>query len=308
MSLSNGRKRASGFDFTTKARLAFLASYVLGKTLFLLKEVREPRARLLLYEAVYSFCRLLGRAPLSMRRLQIDHVSTRMGEFHVRPGTIDAACVSPGFERQDMLRLLVVIKQRLDRGLRVLFLDVGADIGTYAVSIGNAFRGRYFTVVAYEPSASSYALLDSNIALNGLKGMTILRNLALSDVATPLGVLHFNPEEPGSSGLRWDLVSGAQRECVAVTTLNQEALVIPAYAAADVLCLKLDVEGAEKNVLAAADECFAAADEVILLVEDFVDASIIEYLESNGWTFEAKLTPYNSFWRWTRNACLGAAL
>ena len=34
-----------------------------------------------------------------------------------------------------------------------------------------------------------------------------------------------------------------------------------------------------------------------LMVEDFIDTSIIEYLEGNGWEFRAKKTDYNSWWK-----------
>ena len=60
--------------------------------------------------------------------------------------------------------------------------------------------------------------------------------------------------------------------------------------------LKLDVEGSEIPVLDGARATLAAAEEVLLLVEDFIDDSVVDYLKESGWSFDDKLTPYNSFW------------
>jgi hypothetical protein len=63
-----------------------------------------------------------------------------------------------------------------------------------------------------------------------------------------------------------------------------------------VLFLKIDVEWSEKYVLEWAYETLARFDEVYIMVEDFVDTSIVEYLENSEFTQIHKVTPYNSFW------------
>jgi hypothetical protein len=40
-----------------------------------------------------------------------------------------------------------------------------------------------------------------------------------------------------------------------------------------------------------------SAKQAHIMVEDFIDDSIIDYLTSIGAEFQAKLTPYNSWWR-----------
>ncbi len=282
---------------TPKARRRFARRYVLAKTVWLWRDVRRPRLRLFVYEVVYSLCRALGRPTVPLNFLHLDRVTTVFGDFHVRPGTIDAACVSPAFERDDVDHLLDRTRAYLAQGRRVLFLDVGADVGTYAVTVGNRLGAvggpDALRVVAFEPASSSYALTSANVELNGLGEIVDARNMALGDGSVTSAVLRFDPAEPGGSGLHETLVEGSVEEEVSVSTIDKE---VGADAAGRVVVAKLDVEGAETEVLEGAKATLAAADEALLLVEDFVDTSIIGYLERTGWTLVDKRTPYNSFW------------
>lgn len=292
--LARGPESGKVFCFATPQRRAFVLTYVLSKTLFFWRDVHRPRFRLFLYEIVYSLCRATNRPPLALRWLQLDRVSTVFGVFNIRPGTIDAACVSPAFERPDLDHLLSRLRERLSAGRSVMFLDVGADVGTYAVSVVNSLRELGdIRAVAFEPSRSSCEFLRWNLCDNGLETLVTPRQLALGDGSITSAFLRFNPREPGGSALNPFPQQGTEPEEVLVSTIDAE---LAAPAAPDVLALKLDVEGAEIAVLDGAKATLAAAREVLLLVEDFVDDSIVGYLEKSGWSFEIKLTPYNSFW------------
>lgn len=280
--------------FPFRRRAAFAVRYALLKTLLLPRDVRSPRLRLLAYEIVYSLCRAVGRDPLPLRFLGITRVETVFGTFHVRPGTIDVACASPAFERPDVDRLLDELGRLDAAGRDVVLVDVGADIGTFSVTVGNRFPGA--RVLAFEPSSSSVALLARNVEANALA--VDVRPCALGDGSVTSAVLTFDVDEPGCSGLdpaalrvREDHVV---REEVPVSTLDAELADLPVL---DALVLKLDVEGAEVAVLDGAAASLARARETLLLVEDFVDPRIAARLRADGWTFVAKLTPYNSFWR-----------
>jgi FkbM family methyltransferase len=282
------------FGFTTPHRRAFVLRYVLSKTVFFWRDVHRPRFRLFLYEIVYSLCRATSRPPLALRWLRLYRVSTIFGVFNIRPGTIDAACVSPAFERPDLDHLLSRLRERLSAGRSVLFLDIGADVGTYAVSVVNSLRGLGdIRAIAFEPSQSSCELLRRNLRDNGLDTLVTSRQLALGDGSITTAYLRFDPREPGGSGLNSSHVQGTEPEEVHVSTIDAE---IDPLSVPDILVLKLDVEGSEIPVLAGARAILAAARETLLLVEDFVDDSVVRYLEETGWSFDDKLTPYNSFW------------
>jgi FkbM family methyltransferase len=290
-------KPSSEFSFGSSKRLRFLMTYISAKTIFIWREVKTPRLRLFAYELVYSLCRAAKRRPLQLKWLQFKKVVTVFGTFNIRPGSTDAACVSPAFERSDLNYLLKSMSVSLSSGRTVLFLDVGADIGTYAVSVGNRLRslGKVRTL-AFEPSKSSFGLLRENVDANHLSDITETRNIGLGDGSSSVATLRFDPHEPGGSGLNYSDVYGEGSEEVRLSTIDAE---VDIGSLADVVVLKLDVEGYEIPVLRGATAVLSAAEEILLLVEDFCDAEIIRYLESSGWSFVDKLTPYNSFWRFS---------
>jgi FkbM family methyltransferase len=282
------------YEYPIAKRIRFFVSYVLAKVLYLWRDVKTPRIRLFVYEIVYSLCRAARRSPLPLRWLQLTQVTTIFGIFNIRAGTTDAACVSPAFERQDLEILLARLSERLAAGQAVLFIDVGADVGTYAISVGNCLRSLgNIRILAFEPSRISYDLLRANVNNNELTDIVEPRQIGLGDGSAASAELLFDAREPGCSGLDASIVHGEIVETVKMSTLDtQVAQNVPA----SVIALKLDVEGSEIAVLKGATATLAAAEEVLLLVEDFVDASIVSYLEQTGWSFREKVTPYNSFW------------
>jgi FkbM family methyltransferase len=282
------------YEYPMAKRLHFFVSYILSKILYLWRDVKAPRIRLFAYEVVYSFCRAARRPPLPLRWLHLTQVSTVFGTFNIRAGTTDAACVSPAFERQDLDFLLARLREHLAAGQAVLFVDVGADVGTYAVSVGNCLRSLGdIRILAFEPSEASCDLLRINVKNNELADIVEPRQIGLGDGSAASAELVFDAREPGCSGLNASIVHGEMAETVKMSTLDAE---LGQHAPARVIALKLDVEGSEIAVLKGAAATLAAAEEVALLVEDFVDASVVSYLERTGWSFQEKVTPYNSFW------------
>lgn len=275
-------------------RIQFLVIYILSKLFYLWRDVETPRVRLFVYEIVYSICRAMGRAPLRLRWLQFKQVRTIFGTFNIRPGTTDAACVSPAFERPDLNHLLTLLRGHLTAGRKVLFIDVGADVGSYAVSIANRLHHLgEISVVAFEPSRSSFELLRQNVEGNNLTRIVEPRQIGLGDGSLTAATLRFDPDEPGGSGLDASLVHGELSEEVQMSTIDAQVNI---ETLASVVALKLDVEGSETSVLKGATATLATAQEVLLLVEDFIDTSVVSYLENTGWSFQGKFTPYNSFW------------
>ncbi len=285
------------FGFSIADRVRFVTDYVLSKVVHLWREVKTPRLRLFVYEIVYSLFQASGRIPPGMRWLRIDRVETVFGTFNVRPGSGDAACVSPAFERSDLNHLLALLEAHLVAGRSVLFLDIGADIGTYSVTIGNRLRELGdLRVLAFEPSRSSYALLQRNLEDNGLTGVVESRRLALGDGSATSATLRFDPLVPGGSVLGGVPAEGTVHEEVALSSVDAEL----ENESFDVLAIKMDVEGYEVPILSGATTALGSAPETLLIVEDFIDVRVADYLQGTGWRFTAKLTPYNSFWSLTR--------
>jgi FkbM family methyltransferase len=287
------------FGFPRARKIQFFITYVWTKTVSFWYEVKAPRLRLFIYEVIYSIYRSIGHPPPRLAWLKLDRVETTFGVFNIRPGTTDAACVSPGFERPDLNELISLLSRRLTAGRTVLFLDVGADVGTYAISVGSRLRNLgEISVLAFEPASSSYELLRENVVANDLSEIVDARPLGLGDGSIDSGILQFNPREPGGRSLNASLVWQSElSEKVEISTIDKQ---VDMETLANVVALKLDVEGSEIAVLSGAVATLAAAEEVLLVVEDFIDESVITYLQTNGWSFQEKLTPYNSFWSYPR--------
>jgi FkbM family methyltransferase len=254
-----------------------------------------------LYEMLYSSAKFLDYSAMLPSPFGTDAVVTKFGTFSIRPHTVDMSNCSPAFERRDVDYLLKLVDRLRRRGKKMIFFDIGADIGTYTITVGNRFRDYdNLHIMAFEPSHASYALLKQNVALNGLGGKVDARNFALFSEDNRELDYHFNQNAPGSSGLRITPGNGITREKVLARTLD--AMYPSDTDASDVLILKMDVEGIEREVLIGARKMLHSGKDCYLLVEDFINPEIIRYLEDIGARFVCKLTPYNSWWHYRKES------
>lgn len=131
-----------------------------------------------------------------------------------------------------------------------LFVDVGANVGTYA--LWAADRGAI--VIAVEPDPRAAALLRENVALNNLP-ITVVE----AALGAKVGSLLLTEGNDTTNHMLPDDSTGGQR--VQAQTLDA---VLGGRAARGV---KIDVEGAERIVLEGALECLAAGRIDVLQLE-----------------------------------------
>jgi FkbM family methyltransferase len=127
--------------------------------------------------------------------------------------------------------------------------DVGAHFGTYSMIA--AWRGADVRVVAYEPSPLTRSYLTRHLEWNGLSDRVVVRDVCCS---ANQGMARFfvHPERPeGINGLMPD--HGLVETQVRCTTVDAEA----AELGAAPTFLKIDVEGAELDVLAGSTQVLA---------------------------------------------------
>ena len=79
--------------------------------------------------------------------------------------------------------LLGAIRQLIDPNS--CMIDVGANIGFYAVAMGHYLRSRGASgkVIAFEPLPANYQRLLENLSLNDLDGYCVTHNVGLSNRA-----------------------------------------------------------------------------------------------------------------------------
>jgi len=286
-------------QFSLKDKIAFYWNYFISKVFCLWFEVKKPKLKIFLYEMLYSSLKFYDRESLLPSPFGNDTVVTKFGTFRIRPHTADMSNCSPAFERRDVDHLLNLIERLRQQGKRMIFFDIGADIGTFTVTVGNRFRdyGK-LRIIAFEPAPSSYTLLKENIALNDLEEKVDLCNFALFNEDNVKLAFRFSPNAPGSSGVEMTSGGGIMQEKVLARTLD--AVTGGNLDDCDTLIFKIDVEGFEKEVLKGAAQTLNLGKDVFILVEDFVNPEIIGYLENIGARFICKLTPYNSWWNYCR--------
>lgn len=165
--------------------------------------------------------------------------------------------------------------QHLDRFLNAngTFVDAGANTGVYTLKAARCF-GPPGVVVAIEPFPEVLAVLQYSIRANGLKNVR-LRNLCLSD-RTGARTLWQNFGKPNS----FSLLKRDPNAC-AFSTLAVTLDDLFAWEGLDALdYLKLDVEGAEREVLLGAKRIIESCRPIIQMevsIED-VPVQLFDYM------------------------------
>jgi FkbM family methyltransferase len=176
---------------------------------------------------------------------RIDHEGVQYA-FHVPNRMVDVRARTLLTKEPDVIAWI----DTFDRG-DVLF-DVGANIGLFSVYAGK--RGH--DVVAFEPESKNYALLNTNIAINGLQERVAAFSVALSDRD---GADHFYLAELQAGGAEHNLgapmnwrhqpFTPGYRQSVVAFTLDSFMRFLPDSFPAHI---KIDVDGIEARILAGA--------------------------------------------------------
>ncbi len=128
------------------------------------------------------------------------------------------------------------------------FIDVGANIGYFTVSIGKKMSEKGL-IIAIEPEPINFRILKRNIKINNLTA--ILENVALS-TEEGFAELLLNEENKGGHSLFSHDPSYYEGKIqVKTTTLNN---IVKKYNPHEPILVKVDVEGYEYNVFKAGDK------------------------------------------------------
>lgn len=156
-----------------------------------------------------------------------------------------------------------------------IFLDVGANIGAYAVLM-TALES-VETVHAFEPSPETLAELRENIRLNALD--IEVHPLAASSERTSLNFGIVNTFSGANSVIETSVHEAFERSIVVQAAPLDEVLDYRGRR----ICIKIDVEGHERAALVGMAQLLSE-NEVILQIEDFsdVEGELTEMLAAHG--------------------------
>jgi FkbM family methyltransferase len=174
-----------------------------------------------------------SKAPIACRYFGAD--------FVVMPGEVIADEIAiKRYEWWELTMILMACRRyRPD-----VFIDVGANIGLYTCVLGRAQVAP--RLVAFEPDGQNFARLSENIERNGLAGVAAVRPVAAGAARGTASLVPGTPENSGLPRLDDDgLVT------VEVIALDDELDIRNGT-----ICIKIDVEGYELEVLAGAVNLF----------------------------------------------------
>lgn len=281
------------FRYPLQHKIYFYSQYLMRKLLVPF-EMRQNRLAFWKYETKYTLAKVLRR-DASPSYFGENMVQTKFGSFYVRLGTTDAVDVSPAYERPDINFLRKITGKLLKQKKKVLFLDVGGDIGAYSILMGNQFKDENLSIRCFEPLEDSCEYIYKNLKLNQLTDRVSVYPFALYNEDDQKIKFRYVKGSPSQSSMvnvvPWEAVE------TTVQTKQLDTVLLSEVGNYDCMVLKLDVEGSEEAVLEGAKAVLESCPEVYLVVEDFVKDSIIPYLEKEGWDFMHKKTNYNSWWK-----------
>jgi FkbM family methyltransferase len=277
-------------------KFKFYIQYILRKLFLNIFEIEKPIGKLFLVNILYLFSKIITKVSW-VKYANIDYIVTKFGKFHVRPKTFDVICASPDFERPDVALTLKIIDKLSKENRDIVYLDIGADFGLYSILLGNIFRNlKNIRIYGFEPFKESFELFFRNLNENDLADKIKIFNFGLYS-SNGIAALKLNDTNPGSNFINGTIDDAALGRTAKINikkldnfwgTLNDEG--------ADVLFLKLDIEGAEKQALIGCTNVINSFSDVYVMTEDFVDENIRGYLKDEEFKKVAKVTPYNSFW------------
>jgi FkbM family methyltransferase len=191
-----------------------------------------------LHEYLIGFARAFAEfdRPLEVIRAYITRRAPARGSVRLRAGLTIHLSGDPA----DIVTVFVIFARR-DYGripAGAIVVDVGANIGVFALYAAACGARR---VLAYEPSADSFACLERNIRENHLESTIVAHRLAVASADRT--TVRF-PRR--SSAMNTLLVDACIAESDEVSTTTLDAIVDPVE---QVDLVKLDCEGAEYEIL-----------------------------------------------------------
>lgn len=249
-SLIRGTSEASDeLIMNTIAQLARDASVSQASALSLLSE-RLDRIELYAMASTRRFAISCGNEGVLVR--------TEAG-YVMCPAT-DAALIAVLVESGDLERGTRVLIQRVLKPGDV-FIDVGANVGMHTLAAARAMEGRG-QIIAFEPFPATVQLLTRSVWLNGFSHMTEIHQAAVSTSPGPLA-LHLGKTSGHHSLLPLFSEGGDVTEKVDVPVKGVDDVV----GDRPVTLMKIDVEGAELQVLETARHTIKANPEMAIIVE-----------------------------------------
>lgn len=193
------------------------------------------------------------------------YLRNKDGIFFIRPGSSDLWMLSTVGESE--LREYFDLKSGS-------FLDIGANVGKYSIIMGNKLRG-IGKVFSFEPEPSNLNSLKKNIELNKLDNVNIVPMACSKEK----GRWEFYIDKNNSGG--HSLVKKTNQKIFVET--DKLDSIIESNKIKDIKLIKIDVEGAEMDVLIGSEKILKKYKPKIIFETDFPE-KVIPFLDKLKYT------------------------
>ncbi len=180
-------------------------------------------------------------------------IKTRNGTFFIRKNTIDFKLANSAYE------FLVIRKLKELLPSYQLFIDVGANIGTYSIIAAKAG----IKSLAFEPIENNFKSLLKNIKLNQAEDL-------IKPIAYGLGssnekvMFNYYPLKPGASSIH---PLKKKSEKIEVQIQKFDELNIEEIKKSKSIIIKIDVEGMEMEVVKGMEKLLQSDKNICIIIE-----------------------------------------
>lgn len=191
-----------------------------------------------------------GEPGTVLLRSQVGYVACSDSDYAVIAGLLESGELEPG------------TRQLIERVLAPgdVFVDVGANLGLMSLAAGHAMQGKG-KIFAFEPFPQTCAMLARTFWINGLRHMTQIHEVAVSD-RNGKATLFLGETSGHHSIFALDETASARQIEVNLVTLDS---VLPPDLG--IALIKIDVEGAELDVVRGASGTLQRNENVALIAE-----------------------------------------
>ncbi len=180
-------------------------------------------------------------------------VKTNNGIFFIRKNTIDFKLANSAYEISVLKRFKALLP------LYQVFIDVGANIGTYSL-----IAARYgVKSIAFEPIPSNFCSLKKNIKLNNFDNLIQPLMFGLSEKKEQVD-FNFDPLKPGASSIHPHKRMG---DIINVQLEEFDQLGLNEIEMAENILIKIDIEGMELNALKGMRKMLNQKKNICLIIE-----------------------------------------
>lgn len=153
-----------------------------------------------------------------------------------------------------------------------IFIDVGANVG-WMTEMGAVLVGANGSVISFEPSPSTMNLLRRRVERLALRNVTLVQ-AAVGEQSGQLTLYEYDENYGGASGLRPGGWIGHQHVAETLVDLATLDDFVTSRRIESIRLIKIDVQGAEIDVLRGASRLLASERPPVLFVEIERDACI----------------------------------